>query len=130
MQRIHFILYVQDQAESTRFYSEVLNIQPLLQVPGITEYRLPGDTILGLMPISGITKLLGPDLPDPSGAQGIPRTELYVVVEDAVEYLDRALAAGARKISPVIARDWGHAAGYVLDPDGHLIAFAHEIEAA
>jgi len=96
----------------------------------MTEFEMPGGAVLGLMPISGIKRLLGPALPDPSGAEGIPRTELYLVVEDAVEYQDRALAAGARKLSSVLPRDWGHAVGYVLDLEGHVIAFAHEIEAA
>ncbi len=130
MRRVHFILYVRNQAESSRFYSAALDIEPILQVPGMTEFEMPGGAILGLMPISGIKSLLGPTLPDPSKAEGIPRTELYLVVEDAVEYQNRALAAGARELSAVLPRDWGHAVGYILDPDGHVIAFAHEIEAA
>lgn len=130
LQGVHFILYVRDQDLSTAFYAGVLQLSPTLEVPGMTEFELPGGAILGLMPESGIRKLLGKVLPNPSLARGTPRAELYLMVEDAVEFYFRALAAGAHELSTVQNRDWGHAAGYVLDPDGHVIAFAHEIDAA
>jgi aminoglycoside 6'-N-acetyltransferase len=34
------------------------------------------------------------------------------------------VAAGATELSPVLAREWGDDAGYCLDPDGHVLAFA------
>ncbi len=64
MTKIHFILYVQDQARSTAFYAQVLACQPSLNVPGMTESTLAENTILGLMPLSGIKRLLGERLPD------------------------------------------------------------------
>ena len=120
----HFILYVPDQKRSTEFYSAVLLIEPRLHVPGMTEYALPGGGVLGLMPESGIRNLLGPALPDPSRARGIPRSELYLVVADAPAHHSRALAAGAKELSPMQSRSWGDVAGYSLDPDGHVLAFA------
>jgi len=120
----HFILYTSDQKRSTDFYSAVLLIKPRLDVPGMTEYSLPGGGVLGLMPESGIRNLLGAALPDPSRAQGIPRSELYLVVPDAEGHHSRALAAGARELSPMQLRSWGDVAGYSLDPDGHVLAFA------
>lgn len=54
----------------------------------------------------------------------IPLLELYLVVKDAAVYHARALAAGARKLSPLTLRDWGHLAAYSLDPDGHVLAIA------
>ncbi len=124
MQRVHFILYVKDQEISTSFYSRVLAVEPSLNVPGMTEFSLPGDSILGLMPEAGIRKLLGAALPDPSAARGTPRSELYLVVRDPAAYHARALEAGARELSPLLARDWGHHAAYSLDPDGHVVGFA------
>jgi len=76
------------------------------------------------MPCGGIRRLLGPALPDPAGADGIPRCELYLVVDDPGRWHGRALAAGAREMSPLLARDWGHVAAYSLDADGHVLAFA------
>lgn len=123
-QASHFILYVADQQRSADFYTTALQQSPRLHVPGMTEYDLPGGGVLGLMPEEGIRRLLGPQLPDPAAANGIPRAELYLVVPDASASLKRAIAAGARELSAVQERAWGHHAGYVHDPDGHVLAFA------
>ena len=74
----HFILYVTDQARSTAFYSYVLECDPSLNVHGMTEFSLAENTILGLMPVSGIRRLLGNRLPDPAQAAGVPRGTLLV----------------------------------------------------
>jgi catechol 2,3-dioxygenase-like lactoylglutathione lyase family enzyme len=120
----HFILYVTDQVRSASFYSDVLATNPRLDVPGMTEFELPGGAILGLMPINGIRGLLGDALPDPSAADGIPRAELYLLVAAPDVLHARALAAGARELSPLLPRSWGHSAAYSLAPDGHVLAFA------
>lgn len=124
MEATHFILYVSCQNRSTHFYAAVLGISPRLDVPGMTEFDLPGGAVLGLMPEAGIKRLLGEVLPDPAQAAGIPRSELYLVVDDARVFHRRALAAGATELSAVQSRDWGDAAGYALDLDGHVVAFA------
>jgi catechol 2,3-dioxygenase-like lactoylglutathione lyase family enzyme len=123
--RAHFIFFVRDQAASAAFFRTVLELAPRLDVPGMTEFELPGGAVLGLMPEAGITRLLG-DAVDPRQANGAPRAELYLVVDEPVPYLARALAAGGREASPLVPRDWGHVAGYVRDLDGHVIAFARE----
>lgn len=120
----YYILYVMDQASASAFWSAVLGIQPTLDVPGMTEFTLTDRTVLGLMPESGIKALIGPALPDPALARGVPRSELYLVVPDPAAYHARALAAGARELSPLTPRDWGDTAAYSLDPDHHVIAFA------
>ncbi len=120
----HLILYVADQARSTTFYTVVLGITPALNVPGMTEFTLNEGVILGLMPEEGINRLLGPSLPDPRQARGIPRAELYLRVDRPENYHRRALAAGATELSPLLLRDWGDTAAYSLDLDGHVIAFA------
>jgi uncharacterized protein len=120
----HFILYVADQAVSTAFYVAALARRPDLDVPGMTEFRLGPGTILGLMPNEGARRLLGQIVPDPATAAGVPRAELYLVVDDPQVHLDRAQSAGGRLLSALAAREWGHQAGYVGDPDGHVLAFA------
>lgn len=127
MHTAHFILYVADQDASTEFYREVLQLAPRLHVPGMTEFELPGGAVLGLMPEAGIKRLLGDTLPDPSRAAGVPRAELYLVVDDPEAAHRRALKAGARELSAVTPRDWGHVAGYSLDADGHVLAFARDL---
>lgn len=124
MSAAHFILYVSDQARSTAFYRAALGFEPRLEVPGMTEFDLGGGAVLGLMPERGIVLLLGSVLPDPAKATGIPRAELYLVVDDVAAAHARLLAAGARELSAPAPRDWGDRAGYALDPDGHVVAFA------
>jgi uncharacterized protein len=118
------ILYVRDQQASAAFYEKVLGKGPDLNVPGMTEFSLSHGCTLGLMPVKGIKRLLGAALPDPEKAGGVPRAELYLLVEDPHGLYSRALKAGARPLSPPEPRDWGDVAGYVLDPDGHVLAFA------
>lgn len=124
---VHTILYVADQKKSTEFYSHILGISPTLEVPGMTEFKLSEKHILGLMPEKGIRKLLGDKLPDPKQANGIPRAELYFRVDEPEIILQRAIQRGVKELSPVQPRDWGDRAGYVLDPDGHVLAFATSI---
>ena len=119
-----FILYVADQAKAAAFWSAVLGHSPALNVPGMTEFALNDGAVLGLMPEHGIRALLGTALPDPAQARGIPRSELYLLVDDPAAYHARALAAGALELSPLTGRSWGDLAAYCLDPDGHAIAFA------
>jgi uncharacterized glyoxalase superfamily protein PhnB len=126
--KTHFILYVEDQARSTAFYSQVLVCQPTLNVPGMTEFALSEHSILGLMPIAGIRRLLGDKLPDPERGKGVPRSELYLLVQRPIDYHRRAIEAGAIDLSDLADRDWGDRAAYSLDPDGHVLAFAEHIE--
>ncbi len=120
----HLILYVADQGRSRDFYRALLGIEPTLDVPGMTEFDLGNGAVLGLMPESGIKRLLGGALPDPAGAAGIPRCELYLRVDDPEAYHRRSVEAGARELSPLQLRTWGDLAAYSLDPDGHVVAVA------
>lgn len=123
----HFILYVRDQAASTSFYQKALNIEPRLNVPGMTEFDLGPSCVLGLMPESGIKSLLGEAIQHPERAGGVPRAEIYLCVDDPEIYFQRAQFAGATALSSVQLRNWGHVAGYLADHDGHVLAFAKPI---
>lgn len=126
--KTHIILYVKDQTRSAEFYSRVLNCEPSLDVPGMTEFILSETCVLGLMPEAGIKRLLGEKLPDPAQAAGIPRAELYLCVANPLEYHLRAISAGAAELSELQDRDWGDRAAYSLDHNGHVLAFAEKIE--
>lgn len=122
--KVHTILYVADQNRSKEFYKSLLNIEPILDVPGMTEFKLSENHILGLMPEIGIKKLLGEKLPDPAQGNGIPRAELYFRVEKPECFHKKAIELGATEISQVTTRNWGDSAGYAMDFDGHVIAFS------
>lgn len=121
---VHTILYVADQNRSRDFYKSVLEKDPILDVPGMTEFNLGDSHVLGLMPETGIKRLLGELLPDPSRGSGIPRVELYIRIKDPESMYARAQSAGAISLSPILERNWGGRAGYVIDFDGHVLAFA------
>lgn len=125
MIRTHFILYVTDQQLSSQFYRKVLGREPRMQVPGMTEFELSHEAILGLMPESGIQKLLGVET-RPAAA----RCELYLLLADLQGALRRALEAGAQLIQAAEARDWGDRVAYLRDPDGHILALAEPLHAA
>jgi len=121
--RTHIILYVANQEASRAFYEAVLAQAPSLDVPGMTEFALGESVILGLMPESGVLRLLNLSITHLSDSRQI-RGELYLMVDDPAAYHERALSAGARELSPLALRDWGDTAAYSLDPNGYVLAFA------
>src|SRR5262249_21925715 len=74
-----------------RYLSQWVNVAG---AAGMREFALGTQVVLGLMPEAGIRSLLGPSLPDPAAAHGIPRAEIYLVADDAAACHARALAAG------------------------------------
>lgn len=124
IKHVEIILFVEHQSVSTTFYCRLLRRDPDLFVPGMTEYCLSPFVKLGLMTNSGIARILTDPIPHPDLGIGIPRAELYLTVADPDSEYAHALACGAEPVSPVQLRDWGHTVGYVMDLDGHVIAFA------
>ena len=123
---VEIILFVKDKPRSRNFYSELLDIAPITDVTGMTEFPL-GSILLGLMPEDGISGILDDKAPHPRNGAGIPRCELYLSCEDVLQSYAKALSLGAKSVSPPADRDWGDHVAYVADPDGHLIAFAKKI---
>jgi catechol 2,3-dioxygenase-like lactoylglutathione lyase family enzyme len=125
--KTYTILFVSDQKKSTAFYKFLLNMEPQLFVPGMTEFSLSDNCVLGLMPISGIKKILNGKLFGSEDSSINPKSELYLFTDDAADYLKRAASLGAIELSPVQERSWGHRAAYFIDPDYHIIAIAEEL---
>jgi predicted enzyme related to lactoylglutathione lyase len=119
MHAAQFILYVTDQARARDFYRHVLAAEPTLDVPGMTEFDLGGAT-LGLMPAADMVALLDGQVRAGAGQ----RCELYLRRGDAAAALARAVDAGGRLLDDLRDRTWGERAGYLLDPDGHVLALA------
>ncbi|MEW6284524.1 MAG: glyoxalase, partial [Candidatus Eremiobacterota bacterium] len=99
-----FILYVADQARSKGFYRCVLQVEPCLDVPGMTEFPLPGGARLGLMPEAGIARLLGDAVPHPARGSGLPRCEVYLSSCDPAAAGGGPVEARARQVSPAAPR--------------------------
>lgn len=118
------ILYVKDQQNSKLFYERLLNQTPLLDVPGMTEFKINGEFYLGLMPEEGISKILGESVPHPKLGNGIPRCELYLYFDNIEKRYSRLSEFGGKQICPSEKRPWGDTVAYGTDPDGHIIALA------
>lgn len=127
IQFIEIILYVNNQQESTDFYSQLFRKTPDLNVPGMSEFQLAENCKLGLMPNKGIAKILSNKTPEPDLGNGIPRCELYLYVENIELEFENAINIGAQLISPIEERNWGDKVCYFADPDGHIIAFAEKL---
>jgi predicted enzyme related to lactoylglutathione lyase len=54
----------------------------------------------------------------------ISATEIYLHVHDLEAAVERAIAAGARLLSPRALRSWGDEAAYFADPDGNVVVLA------
>lgn len=119
MHAAQFILYVADQRRARDFYRRVLAAEPVLDVPGMTEFDLGGAT-LGLMPAASMEALLSGQIHAGDGQ----RCELYLRRGDAAAALARAADGGGRILDDLRDRSWGERAGYLLDPDGHVLALA------
>ena len=127
MDEAYFIVYVKNQPRSAAYYGKVLGLEPILDVPGITEFRLRDGTILGVMPVDSAARLIGEHHFSEPGTRRTPKSELYLVVDDPTRYHRRALDCGGTELSPMQLRDWGHRAAYSMDPDGHVLAFAEKV---
>lgn len=79
------------------------------------------------MPNSGMAKIFSDKLPHPAMGMGIPRCELYLLVNDVQFEFDHALKSGAKLISSIADRNWGDKVCYFADPDGHIIAFTERM---
>ena len=124
---VETILYVDNQNISSIFYQNIFRQAPSLNVPGITEFIISDTCKIALMPNYGISKILGENMPHPQKGMGIPRCELYFLVENVQFEYENTLKCGATLISPIIDRDWGEKVCYFADTDGHILAFAESI---
>lgn len=115
---------MKDLSKSKTFYSSLFELTPSLDVPGMVEFTLATGFKLGLMPETGIAKILCPIMPNPASGNGIPRSELYIKHENHLHYYNNTIKNKAIVISEPAPRDWGDTVSYIADLDGHIIALA------
>lgn len=123
-----FVIYVKDQEKSKDFYEKVLGFKPKLHVPGMTEFQLLDSVSLGIMPEEGIMAILENKIPHPKNANGVPRNEIYLFVNEPDEYYSKLVEAGGIGISKTKLRNWGDYVAYGSDLDGHILAFAKKLK--
>ncbi|MCK9225614.1 MAG: VOC family protein [Candidatus Muirbacterium halophilum] len=119
-----FIIYVKEQNKSRDFYKQVFKINPILDVPGMTEFKIEGISI-GIMPKTGISNIL--DNKVIHADEKSIKCELYFYVDCPEQYLEILEKNGGNKISDPIKRNWGDIVGYGTDLDGNVLAFSKKI---
>lgn len=119
------LLYVDDVAISTRFYTEALGLRVRFADDSGSYTELDtGPTALALCARSLASASAGLDL-DHSGG---PTGNVTLVVDDVPGAWQRALAGGAEAVLAPTRKPWGQTSSYVRDADGHLIEIASPVE--
>jgi predicted enzyme related to lactoylglutathione lyase len=123
-QHVHLVLAVSDVDRAKQFYGEAFGWKPHLEWPGeYAELELPDQDWLGLYKEDGYAETAGAPVDElKRGRYG--GAELYVQVEDVKAAIDSLRNAGAKALSPLARRGWGHEAAYFADPDGNIVAVA------
>ena len=122
------IFAVSDLARSLQFYERVLGWprNDAIDYSEYVELLAPEGGSLGLYERDGYAELLGAEPAEvPSGA--VAPAYLYVRVDDTGAAVSRLEEAGARPLSALAPRSWGHEAAWFADPDGNVIAVAQPV---
>jgi predicted enzyme related to lactoylglutathione lyase len=125
---MHLVLSVSDVDRAKAFYGEAFGWQPHLESPGeYAELQLPDNDWLGLYREDRYAASAGTPVEElKRGRYG--GAELYVQVEDLEGAMESLRQAGAKSLSPLARRGWGHEAAYFSDPDGNIVAVARPVD--
>jgi len=120
-------LFCRDVAAAMDFCAKTFGAADLNRRQG------PDGTVAhGLMTISGAMIMFEAEWPGVSSrapaADGSSPVVIYVYVEDVDKTVERAVAGGAKVLSPVANQFWGDRIGWIMDPSGHVWTIATRIE--
>jgi predicted enzyme related to lactoylglutathione lyase len=112
-------LHAADLGAATRWYAEVLGVDPYFERPGYAEFRI-GDyqQELGLMDSAYLSQLGAGASPAGAGPSG---AVVYWHVDDLPAALARLLALGAAEHEPPREFGPGFVAAAVADPFGNIL---------
>lgn len=122
------VIAVDDLARAARFYQDGFGWPRTVDAPVYVELALPDRRRLGLYQRDGFARVTGRAAAQPP-AGALTGAELYLHVDDVDLAFTRLVAAGATALSAPADRDWGDRAGYVADPDGHVVVVARPLTA-
>lgn len=124
MNPFEVILYVENQNISKDFYKNILEINPRLDVTGMTEFEINPGCILCLMPYENIKNIVPQVFNNFKKDEKFPSCELYILTDEIERKTKLAIQNGAMLLSPLEMKNWGHEVIYFSDPDKHVLAFA------
>ncbi|MFI2705075.1 VOC family protein [Cellulosimicrobium composti] len=107
------ILTVADVERSLGFYRDLLR--------GTVEYAFPDDGPPVYVSVHVGGSPLGIGLDDGTAPAGVPRTALWVYVDDCDRAVEHLAAAGVPVLEPPTDQPWGERVARVQDPDGTVV---------
>lgn len=108
-----------DLSRACAFYAALGLERRLADTDGVAIF-MAGPVVLSLYPRGSLAGDMGRPAA-PAGAPSAITLACNVTSADAVTaLLDRAQAAGGRRLRPATAMPWGGVVGYFADPDGHV----------
>ena len=78
-----------------------------------------------LIMLHGETQHLASRAPQPDGSSSVV---IYIYLEDVDTAIERAVAAGARILTPLADQFWGDRMGRIVDPSGHVWNVASRVD--
>jgi catechol 2,3-dioxygenase-like lactoylglutathione lyase family enzyme len=109
-------LFVDDVAETERFYHEAFGMPLVHRDADSVAYRFP-NMIVNLLAVSAAPELIAPA---PVGEAGTPaRMMLTLEVDDVDSFAAHLRATGARILNGPLDRPWGPRTVTIADPSGH-----------
>ncbi|NLM44368.1 MAG: VOC family protein [Clostridiales bacterium] len=99
-------------------------MEPLMDVPGMTEFKLADNMLLGIMPSEGIKNMMDIKTIKHWKEGEIPKCQIYLPVDEPDDYYNRVVKAGGIGIIEGKSTPWGGYIAYCMDLDGNLLAFA------
>ena len=78
-----------------------------------------------LIMLHGETEHLASRAPQPDGSSPVV---IYLYLEDVDAVIARAVAAGARILTPLADQPWGDRMGRIVDPSGHVWNVASRVD--
>jgi catechol 2,3-dioxygenase-like lactoylglutathione lyase family enzyme len=120
------ILAVGDLARAVRFYQDAFGWPQQIAAAVYAEFALPGGQRLGLYERAAFARNTG-ELSAALPPGRLTSTELYFLSDDPDEASARLIAAGARRLSALLPREWGDEAAYFADLDGNVLVMARPL---
>jgi catechol 2,3-dioxygenase-like lactoylglutathione lyase family enzyme len=118
-------LYVDDLERAARFYSDVLELEPLYRDNRLCAFSVGGRNVLLLFPRGGSLETVhmpGGTIPPHDGAG--PVHVAFAIAKDALPAWEQRLSANSITIEGRTRWKRGGESIYFRDPDGHLLELA------
>lgn len=117
----YVIFYVDDIEATVVFYEKAFGLQRKMLHAGEYAEMDTGATKLAFVPRTAAKTVVGTSIQDAGLSNDPPPAEIAFVTDDVQAAFDKAVAAGARRVSEPAKKPWGQVVSYVRDNNGFLV---------